>query len=104
MSLFSITRPDGSVEGCDTLPARYADVHMYTDINELVDSEIIPALGEYKDDFDIQAIQDETVAVIFEFNDAGTQLSNACYCMDVADSGAFWDIVQAHDLIEDKTK
>lgn len=102
MSFFSITHPNGPTEHFDELPSRYADAHMYTDIKELVQLEIVPALGEYRDDFDIQAIQRETTAVVLEFNDAGTQLSNAYYCMDTADPDTFWDIVQAHDITTDK--
>lgn len=103
MSFFSITHPDGRVERCATLLAtRYADANLYTDIKELVEFEIIPALGEYKDDFDIQAIQRDTVAVILEFDDAGTQLMSGEYVLDVVDPDDFWDIVQSHDITAGK--
>lgn len=59
--------------------------------------EIADALGEYADDFDIDAIAADCYAFAAYVDDDGTQYSDAFF-VQVVDSCDFWEIVKRHDI------
>lgn len=58
--------------------------------------EIIPALGEFAADFDLDAIADGAFELTADYNGDGVQTGNAYY---VEREGVdFWDVVESADI------
>lgn len=60
----------------------------YTSASEAIDREIIPALGDYVNDFDVSAIFDE----VFSWNEKKQEWTQT------VDGEEFWEIVRNHDI------
>lgn len=61
----------------------------YTTRNEAIDHEIIQPLGEYADQFDIDAIADQVLVSVGEGID---------YKFTTNDDVDFWDVVAQHEI------
>lgn len=61
----------------------------YTTRNEAIDREIIQPLGEYADQFDIDAIADQVLVSIGE---------GINYRFTTSDDVDFWDVVAQHEI------
>ncbi|HDM2782266.1 hypothetical protein QP916_03690 [Corynebacterium accolens] len=61
----------------------------YTTRNEAIDREIIQPLGEYADQFDIDAIADQVLVSVGEGID---------YKFTTNDDVDFWDVVAQHEI------
>lgn len=59
-----------------------------TTVADVIEYEIIPALGEYVNDFDLASIVDEVY--IYDSNDGYKQRNDV----------DFWDVVSKHDISE----
>lgn len=57
----------------------------YTSIQDVIDYEVVPALGEFADEYDVEEIAHE----LFEYVDGYFERR-----YDVS----FWEVAQAHDL------
>lgn len=68
----------------------------YSSIQDVIDYEIEPALGELAGDYDLRAIADEMFELVVDEDEDGTQISDPYYIE--RDDVDFWEIVQAHDL------
>ena len=64
-------------------------MNTYTSRNGAINAEIIEPLGEFVDDYDIDAIADEALETIGECGE---------YRYQVREDVDFWDIVEAHAL------
>lgn len=75
----------------DETPRRYASM------SDVIEQEIRPALGEYADDFDVEAIARATFVWRIDTDDQGRQLLNSAgFEMSCADEAAFWGVVERH--------
>lgn len=61
----------------------------YINQNDAINAEIIEPLGEFVNDFDVEAIADETLTGIIIGNE---------YFITPREDVDFWDIVEAHAL------
>lgn len=64
----------------------------YTTWTEVIEREIIPALGQYVDDFDVDAIAEAVIEC-----HSGHRAEDNYFCMGV-DEDEFWKIVEAAAL------
>ncbi|WP_027018986.1 hypothetical protein [Corynebacterium sputi] len=71
----------------------------YTTLNDVRDYEVIPALGEYAADYDVDAIAAEVSRWEADLY-PGTSVANAATAgfVVVEDNWEFWDTVQRHAL------
>lgn len=57
----------------------------YTSIQDVIDYEVVPALGEFADEYDVEEIARE----LFDYVDG---------YFEQRDNVSFWEVAQAHDL------
>lgn len=74
----------------------------YTTKDDAIEQYVVPALGDYADDHDLDAIFDDC----FEYNQAidedGVEHLNSSGFRLTADEAAFWESVQRHDIGSEK--
>lgn len=74
---------------------------LHTTIQDAIDQEVLPALGQYAADYDVEAIADE----VFRFDDGYDQttgvhnLDRQGFYQAVGDD-AFWQIAENHQIID----
>lgn len=69
----------------------------YTTRQDFIAHEIVPALGEYVADFDVEAISYETASYVVDHDDADNELLNTAGFEQVVAEDEFWAIAQRHD-------
>lgn len=68
----------------------------YTTKTDAIEQAILPALGEYAADHDIDAIFDEAFAYRIDTNDRGQELLDSAGYEQTVDTDDFWAIVAKH--------
>jgi hypothetical protein len=68
----------------------------YENRSEAIDQAIIAALGGQEDDFDVDAIFDETFRYHVDRNEDGLGLANSAGFEQVVTVEEFWKIVEKH--------
>jgi hypothetical protein len=69
----------------------------YTTKRDAIEALIVPALGEFGDDYDINAIADETLAYAVDTDADGNELLNTAGFEQIVADDKFWTIVTKHD-------
>lgn len=64
---------------------------------DVLDQDIIPALGSYAADYDVDAIFQEAFDYRTDTDDNGNVLLNTAGFEQVVDVEGFWEIAEAHD-------
>lgn len=73
----------------------------YQTIEDVIDYDIKPALDEWWEDYDLEAIAEEAYELVTnEDENGGIQIGNPYYVS--RDDVDFWDVVQAHDMTADE--
>ena len=70
----------------------------YTTSTDAYNQVLIPALGEYVDDFDHEAIFSEVFDYRIDEDEAGNKLLHTAGYEDITTPEEFWEIVAKHDL------
>ena len=71
----------------------------YQTITDVIAYEIKPALGDFVDDFDLDAIADEAFEYVVDLDENGVQHGNGYF---IEREGVdFWAIVQKHDISDE---
>ena len=70
----------------------------YTTIDDVLSYEVVPALGEYVDDFDAEAIASETFEYVVNIDDNGVQHGNGYFIQ--REDVDFWEVVKKYDYGE----
>lgn len=68
----------------------------FTTISDVIRDEIAPALGEYADEYDLEAIAHEAYEYRVDTDGRGRELANTAGFESVVDDDEFWEIVQKH--------
>jgi len=68
----------------------------FTTITDVIRDEIAPALGEYADEYDLEAIAHEAYEYRVDTDARGRELANTAGFESVVDDDEFWEIVQKH--------
>ena len=68
----------------------------FTTITDVIQHEIAPALGEYADEYDLEAIAHEAYEYRVDTDERGRGLANTAGFESVVDHDEFWEIVQKH--------
>lgn len=69
----------------------------YTAISDVIDQAVAPALGEYADDYDLDAIAREAFEYKVDTDGDGNELLNTAGFEQIADEASFWAIAEKHD-------
>lgn len=72
-------------------------VRRYTTMRDVIEREIIPALGEHVDDYDVETIAREAFAYRVDTNEQGDELLNTAGFEQVVDVEEFWRIAAKYD-------
>ena len=75
---------------------------MYSTPAEVLEFEIIPALGEFVEDYDLEALEDELVEMVQEFNEDGIQVGNTMYKVKDLPGDEFFEVIASHDISASK--
>ena len=67
----------------------------YATIDDVLSYEVVPALGEYVDDFDTGAIANEAFDYVTDIDEDGVQHGNGCFVQ--REDVDFWEIAEKHD-------
>jgi len=68
----------------------------FTTITDVIRDAIAPALGEYADEYDLEAIAHEAYEYRVDTDKFGRGLANTAGFESVVDADEFWEIVQKH--------
>ena len=68
----------------------------FTSLADVIEHEIAPALGEYADEYDLEAIAHEAYEYRVDTDKHGRGLANTAGYECVVDTDEFWEIVQKH--------
>ena len=68
----------------------------YQTIDDVINYEIAPALGDFVDDYDIDAIAAEAFEYVVDLDEDGVQHDNGYFIK--RDGVDFWAIAQKHDI------
>lgn len=68
----------------------------FTTLTDVIRDEIAPALGEYADEYDLEAIAREVYEYRVDTDERGRGLANSAGFECVVDNDEFWEIVQKH--------
>ena len=68
----------------------------FTTITDVIQHEIAPALGEYADEYDLEAIAREAYEYRVDTDKRDRELANTAGFESVVDTDEFWEIVQKH--------
>lgn len=68
----------------------------YSSIQDIIDYEVKPALGEWAGDYDLEAIANEIFKFTADEDEDGIQIGDPYYIE--RDGVDFWEVVQAHDM------
>lgn len=68
----------------------------FTTLADVIRDEIAPALGEYADEHDLEAIAREAYEYRVDTDERGRGLANTAGFESVVDDEEFWEIVQKH--------
>lgn len=69
----------------------------YTTISDVIDQAVAPALGEYGDDYDLEAIAREAFEYKVDTDADGNELLNTAGFEQVVDEAGFWVIAEKYD-------
>lgn len=69
----------------------------FTTISDVIDQAVAPALGEYADDYDLEAIAREAFEYTVDTDADGNELLNTAGFEQVVDEAGFWAIAEKHD-------
>lgn len=69
----------------------------YTTITDVIDQAVAPALGEYADDYDLEAIAREAFEYTVDTDADGNELLNTAGFEQVVDEAGFWAIAKKYD-------
>ncbi|MBW1600917.1 hypothetical protein JJV70_02120 [Streptomyces sp. JJ66] len=69
----------------------------YTTLADVIDQAIVPALGEYGSDYDIEAIARETHTWVIDTDSDGNELLNTGGFEQTVSDDEFWAIAEKHD-------
>lgn len=72
----------------------------YTTKSDVIEQAILPALGEYADDYDTDAIADAAFDYRVDTNEQGQELLNTAGFEQVVDEDGFWTIVEQHEVAD----
>lgn len=75
---------------------------MWSTPTDVLEQEIIPALNHYVEDYDLEALKDELVEMVLEFNEDGIQISNLMYKMKDLTEDEFNQVLMRHDISASK--
>lgn len=75
---------------------------MWSTPTDVLEQEIIPALNHYVEDYDLEALKDELVEMVLEFNEDGIQISNPMYKMKDLTEDEFNQVLMRHDISASK--
>ena len=68
----------------------------YQTIDDVINYQIAPALGDFVDDYDIDAIAAEAFEYVVDLDEDGVQHGNGYFIE--RDGVVFWAIAQKHDI------
>lgn len=68
----------------------------YTTIQDVIEQAVLPALGEYADDHDADAIAREAYTYRVDHDAHGNELLNTAGFEQAVTDDEFWQIVQRH--------
>lgn len=74
----------------------------FTTITDVIDQAITPALGEYGDDHDLEAIAREAFEYKVDTDEQGNELLNTAGFEQVVDDADFWAIAEKYDTTMDE--
>jgi hypothetical protein len=69
----------------------------YTTITDVIDQAVAPALGEYADDYDLEAIAREAFDYKVDTDADGNELLDTAGFEQVVDKAGFWAIAEKYD-------
>lgn len=69
---------------------------MFTTINDYINQEVIPALGDYADDYDVEAIAHDMLLWHEETHRLGATDANHSGFI-IRDDVDFWDVADLHE-------
>lgn len=69
----------------------------YTTISDVIDQAVAPALGEYGDDYDLEAIAREAFEYKVDTDADGNELLNTAGFEQLVDEAGFWGIAEKYD-------
>lgn len=75
----------------------------YTTIADVIDQAIAPALGEYGDDYDLEAIARATHEWTIDTDDEGNELLNTGGFRQTVTTEQFWAIAEQHHNDSDES-
>lgn len=70
---------------------------LYSTPGEIIEYVVIPYLGDFVEDYDLDAIEDEIVEWVQEFNEYGIQLGNTQYRIKELTEDEFNAVLMRHD-------
>lgn len=69
----------------------------FTTLADVIDQAVAPALGEYGNDYDIDAIAREAFAYKVDTDADGNEVLNTAGFEQIVDEAGFWDIAAKYD-------
>lgn len=69
----------------------------FTTITDVIDQAVTPALGEYGDDYDLEAIAREAFEYKVDTDEQGNELLNTAGFEQIVDDAEFYDIARKYD-------
>lgn len=69
----------------------------YTTIADVIEQDVVPALGEHADDYDAEAIAREAFEYRVDTDGQGNELLNTAGFEQKVSVDEFWKIVERHD-------
>lgn len=71
-----------------------------TTIQDVIDRAVVPALGDFANDYDVEAIAREAFAWRIDTDGQGRELLNTGGFEQVVSDEAFWEIAKKHEKEE----